>query len=84
MILTNQIDRASALKILEKPAMSEAESKNQISYICKKLRISIQELNSYEKMEIKSFRDYKNQYLIYKLGAMVMRLLREDVSGKKR
>lgn len=84
MILTKQITRENALQILETPAIDEIEGKKLSSYICKKLRIDSHQLDSYMNMNLKSYRDYKNHHLIYKIGAKIMGLLKEDISGKKR
>ena len=54
LILTNQITREDALRILEQPAMSTKDIENEFDFISRKLEISPEELNKYLSMPIKS------------------------------
>ena len=84
MVVTNQITREDALEKANKPALDKKESRLLFDYVSKKLRISPNELDSYMKIPKKSFRNYKNQYQLYRFGGMCLKFLKEDISGKKR
>ena len=69
MIHTSQITREESIETLSKPALTKLESMNECSFIAKKLRISLEELQQLESLPIKTYKDYKNQSFIYNLGA---------------
>lgn len=61
LILTGQMTREEALAQLETPPYDAANIAHDFEYIATKLRISVEELEGYHKMPLKSFRDYRNQ-----------------------
>ena len=75
LILTNQMTREDALKKLKQPAYDPETINQDFEYIATKLEISKEELESYMDAPNKSYKDYKSQEKIYKIGAMIMRLL---------
>lgn len=83
LIVTGQMAREEALDKLSKPALSESEAKLEFSYVAKKLSISESELQTYFELPKRTYRDYKSQSNIYKLGAAGMRLLGLEVGGKR-
>ena len=83
LILTNQITREDALRILEQPAMSTKDIENEFDFISRKLEISPEELNKYLSMPIKSYRDYKNSVHLFNVGAKAMKMLGMEASIKR-
>tara|TARA_B110000879_G_C11173591_1_gene514819 strand:- start:1315 stop:2463 length:1149 start_codon:yes stop_codon:yes gene_type:complete len=83
-IVTNQMTREDAINLLKKSALSELEIKTESNFIAKKLRISLKELREYRDMPIKTYKDYKNISYIFKLGTIIFRLMKGDISGARR
>ena len=76
--------REDAINLLKKSALSELEIKTESNFIAKKLRISLKELREYRDMPIKTYKDYKNISYIFKLGTIIFRLMKGDISGARR
>lgn len=83
LILTGQMSRKEALEYLKKPAYDPENIKHEFEYIANKLNISVAELQSYFYMPKKTYKDYKSQENIYKLGSKAMRLLGLERGGKR-
>lgn len=83
LILTKQMTREEAIEKLKKPAFDEATIGQDFEYIATKLGISVTELQSYFDAPNKSFKDYKTQESVYKIGARVMRALGLVRGGKR-
>jgi N-acetyl sugar amidotransferase len=83
LILTGQMSREKALERLSKPAYDPATIDEDFEYIATKLGISVQELRGYHTMPLKSYRDYKNQEWMFRLGAKVMKALRLERAIKR-
>ncbi|MCH9770674.1 MAG: N-acetyl sugar amidotransferase [Gammaproteobacteria bacterium] len=83
LILTGQMSRAEALKILSKKPYDENNIHHDMQYIANKLDISVSELNSYLKAENKTYKDYKNRENLYNLGAYVMKRIGLERGGKR-
>jgi len=83
LILTEQMDRDLAIELLKSSPYDEKLIDNEISFISNKLCISVDELKAFIDLPIKTFEDYKNDYLIYKFGANVMSLF-SMLAGAKR
>lgn len=60
MIVSKQITREEALRILDIPLYSEDELEMDITYFCKKLRISRQEFNDIMKQENRHYTSFPN------------------------
>lgn len=75
LILTGQMTREDALERLEKPAYDPATIDEDFEYIATKLRISVDELRSYHKMPLKTYRDYKNNETMFEVGAKILRFI---------
>jgi N-acetyl sugar amidotransferase len=84
MILTGQIERTDALEKISLPALSEKESALEINYIAKKLQITSDELLKMLSIPFKTYKDFRNQNLIYRSGAWASYILKQDISGAKR
>ena len=83
LILTDQMTRVDALKLIEKPAYNPETIKDEFNYIAKKLGISNDELMNYFKMPKKYYWDYKNQQNIFRMGAKLINLLGIEKTKKR-
>jgi len=83
LILTKQMTREEALKLLSLPPLSDDIIKQELEFVSKKLQISLAELNAYLLAENKSYKDYKSQQNIYNLGAKAMKFLGIELGGKR-
>ena len=83
LILTGQMTREEALTQLAKPPYDEAIIGQDLEYIAAKLRITVEELNSYMALPKKTYRDYRSQAWLYSLGAIAMRSLGLELGGKR-
>lgn len=83
LILTGQMTRQEALEMLKHPAHDPATIDDDLLFIANKLDITIEELLAYRDAPNKSFMDYKNQSLIYTIGAWGMRALGQERGGKR-
>ena len=83
LILTGQISRTDALRILSTPPLCDDQARIEIKYIASKLRISRDELLSYLDLPKKTHKDYQSQAWIYSLGAKFLRLIGSEVGGKR-
>lgn len=70
LVITGQISRDEALKILEQPPLSEDESKELFSEVAKRLEISEEELMKFHDMP-ECTEKFKSQEKFYKLGIKV-------------
>jgi N-acetyl sugar amidotransferase len=83
LILTGQMSRQDALEKLRYPAIEEDLAIHDFEYIATKLGISVEELKSYQDAPNKTYKDYKNQDSMFKLGTKVMTLLGLENSPKR-
>ena len=67
LVVTGQMTRDEALKILEKPSITEEESKELFAEVARRLEISEEELMKYHDMP-KCTEKFKSQEKLYKLG----------------
>ena len=83
LILTKQMTRDEAIKELSKPPYDEDTISKEIEYVSNKLEISQKELLEYLDIPKKSYKDYKNQSEIYKLGTQIFRLFKLGMAAKR-
>ena len=83
LILTKQMTREQALKQLSEPAYDPETIAEDFEYIATKLGITVEELRNYFDAPNKSYKDYKNQQIIYDFGAKAMRALGLERGGKR-
>lgn len=83
LILTGQMCREKALKLLEKPSYNPETIDDDIEYIANKLDITTSELMEYFNAPNKTYSDYKNQQFIYDLGAKALRAISLEKGGKR-
>lgn len=83
LIVTDQMNRESALEKLKLPAYDPQTIDNDIEFVANKLAISKEELMSYFRSANKTYSDYKSQESIYRIGAVVMKKLGLELGGKR-
>ena len=83
LILTGQMSREEALTALKKPSFDEESIQQEIEFVAHKLDITPDDLLSYMQLPKKTYKDYKNQQQIYKIGATVMKMLGLEIGGKR-
>jgi N-acetyl sugar amidotransferase len=83
LILTDQMTRDEALKLLEKPAYNPSTIGQDFEYVATKLRISSDELNHYFTMPKKFYWNYKNQQKLFNFGARVLKSIGLETSIKR-
>ena len=77
LVITGQMDRKEALKILQTPPLTEKESKELFDIVAEKLQISNEELLSYFNLP-KKYIKYKNNSWAFKLGIKIYGILGLD------
>jgi N-acetyl sugar amidotransferase len=83
LILTGQMTREEALERLKSPALGDAIVRQECEYVANKLKISIDELQSYMDAPNKSYEDYRSQEVFYRLGARAMKAFGLELGGKR-
>lgn len=83
LILTQQMTRDEALEKLEQPAYDPERLAQDFEYIATKLGITTDELRRYHEQPNKSFRDYRSQEPVYRIGAAIMRAMGLARGGKR-
>lgn len=74
LIITGQMTRDEALKILEKPPLKEEEAKDLFSKVAKKMNITEEELMGYHEMP-KKYIKYRNNQWMFNLGIRLYEIL---------
>lgn len=74
LVVTGQMSRDDALKILENPPLSETESKSLFKEVAKRLQISEEELMHYHDMP-RCTEHFRSQEKLYNLGIRLYELL---------
>ncbi len=83
LIVTNQMTRNTALQVINEKPYDQNEINTEIDFIANKLGITSSELIKYFNLPIKTFRDFKNQKLVYDIGSKLLNLISFS-KGKKR
>lgn len=83
LIVTGQMTRDDALEKLKTPAIDEDTAKHDFEYVATKLGISVDELQGYMDAPNKSYKDYKNQESMFKMGAKVLKAIGVERSVKR-
>ena len=76
LILTGQMTRDEALKILENPPYDEESVKQDFEFVATKLRITPEELRGYHKMPKRYYWDYRSQHRILSMIERTVSLLK--------
>lgn len=83
LILTGQMTRSEALEKLSQPAFDQESIGQDFEYVATKLGITVAQLRQYMDEPNKTYKDYRSQESIYRLGAKLMKLLGLEVGGKR-
>ena len=83
LILTNQMTRDDAIKELSKSPYDENTISKEIEFVSNKLEISQKELMDYLDIPKKTYKDYKNQSMIYNLGSKIFRIFKLGMAAKR-
>lgn len=83
LILTGQMTRDEALEKLRVPSYDPETIDDEFAYIAKKLGISVDELRHYHSMPLKSYKDYRNQEILFNAGAKLLRMAGIERSIKR-
>jgi hypothetical protein len=73
LILTNQLTREDAMKELQHLPYDEEMIAHDFEYVATKLGISVDELQGYMDAPNKSYKDYRSQETLYRVGARIMK-----------
>lgn len=74
LVITGQMSREDALKILEKPSLSEEESAELFKEVARRLEVSEEELMHYHDIP-ECTEKFKSQYWMYKIGVRLYEIL---------
>ena len=77
LVLTNQLSREDALKIISRPPLTEDESKELFSLVAKKLEVSEEQLKEWHDLPRNTLK-YKNSKWLYKIGEKFFLLFGKD------
>lgn len=83
LILTGQMTREEAIRLLEKPAYDSQTIHQEFEYIATKLGITVEELRGYFNMPKKFYWDYKNQESLFNFGAKILKAIGLETSIKR-
>ena len=83
LILTKQMTRNQALELLKKQPLTNEEIKIEKEFVASKLKISLKELDNYFNLPKKTYKDYKNQELLYDVGSKIFRFFNIELGGKR-
>jgi len=83
LIITGQMSRDEALAELAKPPYDAQTIGQEIEFVANKLDISVDDLMGYMALPKKTYKDYRNQEEIYRVGAWVMRAIGLERGGKR-
>ena len=83
LILTGQMSRHEALDELRRCPYESIDVATEMRYVANKLEISMEELQSYMDMSRKTYRDYRSQDYIYRIGASIMKQFGLERGGKR-
>ena len=72
LIWSGDMTRQEALNRLSMPALSELESDLLKAYVADKLHISVSDLDRFERLDKRTYSDYKNLGDIYSIGAKLL------------
>ena len=83
LIVTGQMTRDEAMAELEKLPYDEATIGQEIEFVANKLDITQDQLMNYMHLPLKTYRDYRNQRMVYDIGMRFMRAMGMEIGGKR-
>lgn len=83
LIVTGQMTRRDALDELQHLPYKDMDVAAEMRYVANKLETAVEELQRYLDMPLKSYKDYRSQDSIYRIGAAIMKKLGLEKGGKR-
>ena len=83
LIVTEQMSREEALNVLKQQSFDPSTIDLDSQYIADKLDISIEQLNSYYKLPLKYYMDYRNESKIFDAGARILKKIGLEYAIKR-
>ena len=83
LIVTGQMARRDALEELQRLPYKDMDVAAEMRYVANKLEIAVEELQRYLDVPLKSYKDYRSQDYIYRIGAAIMKKLGLEKGGKR-
>ena len=75
--------RSEAISILKNRPYDINTINQEISFVANKLGVTTTDLNNFFKLPKRTYKDFKNQELLYDLGSKVMQKLNLQRGGKR-
>lgn len=75
LVLTGQLDREEAIRILEQPPYDPGQAMQDLEYVAKKLGITKEEFTEMMEQPNKTYKDYRNTSWMIELAVKVSRML---------
>ena len=72
-----------AIERLKQPPLDPEIARQEFDYVATKIGITSEELRRYLEQPNRTYRDFKSQENVYKIGARVMRMLGMELGGKR-
>ena len=83
LILTNQMKRSDAIKILKDKPYDVENIKHDIEFVANKLQVSVTDINNFFNLPKKNYKDYRSQKNLYTIGSFIMKFLNIELGGKR-
>jgi N-acetyl sugar amidotransferase len=83
LILTGQMTREEALMELKRKPYDQSTILQDFEFVATKLGITVDELNGYLVMPKRTYKDFRSQESVFRLGAKFMRLFGLEKGGKR-
>ena len=83
LILTNQMTRSDAIKILKDKPYDVENIKHDIEFVANKLQVSVTDINNFFNLPKKNYKDYRSQKNLYTIGSFIMKFLNIELGGKR-
>ena len=83
LILTNQMTRSDAIKILKDKPYDVENIKHDIEFVANKLQVSVTDIDNFFNLPKKNYKDYRSQKNLYTIGSFIMKFLNIELGGKR-
>ena len=83
LILTNQMKRSDAIKILKNKPYDVENIKHDIEFVANKLQVSVNDISNFFNLPKKNYKNYRSQKHLYTIGLFIMKFLNIELGGKR-
>ena len=83
LILTNQMTRSDAIKILKDKPYDVENIKHDIEFVANKLQVSVNDISNFFNLPKKNYKNYRSQKHLYTIGSFIMKFLNIELGGKR-